>query len=377
MELTAEDALRLNVLLANPLQAVRINESSMVVYALSDEGEASVALNPSGRHDQYLKKVRELISTHVLGSPGGYPIFLRRWTRMGQARDDSLEQLLLLGEPEAVVAVVHANGLTDEIARRAWWAMPVADNARRMLEKHSVVAGAMGAELAAYLVEYLPFETEPRDMLESIRLVLQPGLISDDMKDKLWRSARRKNSYYIGFMDALPDDLPEPGQARADSGQVSEALQPLMESGNPVARQLVRCLGERGQVFLATAEQACAKPGNQDVVVELLKSIQRYFSGVCPHGDASADMQTIVEDAQTLLDVPAVCDTTRAVQEVLEVLPAHRDDVSAMMALAWVGEPLVNPIFSRTDAIGSVMRKKIQPVFTPLRAQIARLRGRA
>ena len=43
---------------------------------------------------------------------------------MGQARDDSLAQLLLLGEPEAVVAAVHAPGLTDELAARAWWAMP-------------------------------------------------------------------------------------------------------------------------------------------------------------------------------------------------------------------------------------------------------------
>ena len=157
MELTAEDALRLNVMLANALQAVRIDESSMTVHALSDQGEASVKLNSVGRDDQYLKAVRELLSSQVLGSPGGYPVFLRRWTRMGQARDDSLDQLLLIGEPEAIVAVVHATGLTDEIARKAWWAMPVADNARRMLEHECVLTGTMGAVLAEYLVDYLPF----------------------------------------------------------------------------------------------------------------------------------------------------------------------------------------------------------------------------
>lgn len=376
MELTAEDSLRLNVLLANPLQAVRINESSMVVHALSGEGEASVTLNPRGGDDRYLKKVRELLSTQVLGSPGGYPIFLRRWTRMGQARDDSLEQLLLLGEPEAVVAVVHANGLTDEIARRAWWAMPVAENARRMLEKARIVNGSMGSELAAYLVEYLPFETEHRDMLESIRLVLQPGLVTDEMRDKLWRSAKRKNAYYIGFMDALPDELPEAGNPRADWQEVSPLLQSLADAGNPVARQLERCLGEPGQVFLDTAELACSKPGNQDVVVELLKSIQCYFSTVCPNGDPAADMQTIISDAEILLDVPAVCATTAAVQQVLNALPGCRDDVRALMALAWVGETLVNPVFARSDAIGSLMRKKIEPVFTPLRQQLAQLRGK-
>ena len=46
-----------------------------------------------------------------------------------------------------------------------------------------------------------------------------------------------------------------------------------------------------------------------------------------------------------------------------------------MLALAWIGEPLVNPIFARSDAIGSVMRKKIEPVMTPMIEQIAQLRG--
>lgn len=377
IELSAEDSLRLNVLLANPLQAVRIDESSMTVFALSEQGEASVKLNPRGRDDQYLKKVRELLSSQILGSPGGYPIFLRRWTRMGQARDDSLEQLLLLGEPEAVVAVVHATGLTDEVARRAWWAMPVADNARRMLEKESIVSGSMGAILAEYLVEFLPFETEHRAMVETVRLVLQPGLISDELRDKLWRSAKRKNSYYIGFMDAMPDALPQSGRARKDWHAVSERLKPLLEIGNPIAGQLERCLSEPGQVFLATADAVMQKPTNQDVVVELLKSIQRYFSPVCPNGDPSADMQTIISDAEALLDVPAVCATTGAVQELLAAIPESRDDIKAMMALSWVGEPLVNPIFARTDAIGSVMRKKIEPVTTPISQLFAQLRGKA
>ncbi|HHJ13248.1 MAG TPA: sulfur reduction protein DsrS [Gammaproteobacteria bacterium] len=376
MELSAEDALRLNVLLANPLQAVRIDESRMVVHALSEEGEASVVLNPNARDDLYLKRVRELLSSQVLGSPGGYPVFLRRWTRMGQARDDSLEQLLLLGEPEAVVAVVHANGLTDELARRAWWAMPVADNARRMLEHESVVQGRMGPELAEYLIEYLPFETEHKAMIETIRLVLQPGLVSRDTRERLWRQARRKPSYYIGFMDSCPDELPEPLPPRADWERVRDVLVGLVEEGNPVARQLVRCLSAPGQTFIATAELAMAKPTNQDVVVEFLKSVHRYFASVCPHADAAADMETLVSDAEALLDVPGVCPTTRAVQAVLERLPEYRADVRALMALGWVDEPLVNPIFARTDSIGSVMRKKILPVTEPIKRQFAQLRGK-
>ena len=108
MELSSEDILRLNVLLANKPQAIRIDDSRMVVCGLNGESEARIKLNPVGRADTYLRRVRELLSGQVLGSPGGYPVYLKRWTRMGQMRDESLEQLLLLGEPEAVVAAVCA-----------------------------------------------------------------------------------------------------------------------------------------------------------------------------------------------------------------------------------------------------------------------------
>ena len=92
-------------------------------------------------------------------------------------------------------------------------------------------------------------------------------------------------------------------------------------------------------------------------------------------GNADADMQTLVDDAAARLDAPPVCATTSAVQAVLEVLPGYADDLRAMLVLSWVGESLVNPIFARTDAIGSVMRKKIEPVTLPIRQQLAQLLG--
>ena len=92
MPLSAEDSLRLNVMLATEPLAIRVNESSMSVHALSDDGDAKVTLSPNCRDEKYIKLVRELLSGHVMGSPGGYPVFLKRWTRMGQARDDNLAQ---------------------------------------------------------------------------------------------------------------------------------------------------------------------------------------------------------------------------------------------------------------------------------------------
>ncbi len=374
MELSAEDSLRLNVLLATPLQAIRIDESAMEVQALSESGVATVRLNPTGRDERYLRMVREMLSSQVLGSPGGYPVFLRRWTRMGQTRNDSLEQLLLLGEPEAIVAVVNAQGLTDEIARRAWWVMPVAENARCMLECESVARGSMGPELAEFLIDYLPFEIEHHCMLDTIRLVLQPGLITAEAKAKLWSATKRKNTYYIGFMDALPDNLPDIQSPHPDWQTVEEKLSTL-HADNPLSRQLSRCLSAEGQAFLRIARLAFNKPNNQDVAVELFKSIQQYFSEVCPNNDPSADIETIIEDAEILCDVPAVCPTTEAVQALLAVAPEQKPKVVAMLVLSWVGEALLNPIFGRTDSIGSVMRKKMAPVTEPILEQMAQLQS--
>lgn len=369
MELSAEDALRLNVLLANEPHAVRIDESAMALYGFSARGESKVKLNPTCRDEIYIKRVREMLSSHVLGSPGGYPIYLRRWTRMGQARDDSLEKLLLLGEPEAVVAVVHAAGLTDELARRAWWAMPTADNARKMLTRDCVTRGAMGPVLAQYLIDYLPFEEDPHAMIESVRLILQPDLIDAETRLRIWNKARSKNTYFVGFLLAIPDDLPDPVQAHPSGSELISALEPLAVTGNPYARQLCRVLDVSGQSFLATAELVLRKPNNQDVMVALLEAIQTYFQAVA---DTGARLQS-VEDIAAQVQARLNCDSQLA--ELLTQAPAVRRMLSAMLTLSAVGERLVAPVFARTDAIGTVMRRKLEPITTPLLAEMAVLRG--
>jgi hypothetical protein len=199
-ELTPEDSLRLNVMLAGDIQAIRIDATSMTIYGLSPRGTASVKLHPVGRTDQYLRTARELLAGFAIGSPGGYPVYLQRWTRMGQARDKGLDRLLLLGEPEAVTSVAYSNGLTDELARRAWWAMPVADHARRMLERECVVQGQMGKVLADYLIEHLPFESEAHIIIDTIRILLQPGLTDEQTRLSLWRKGEIDNAYHVGFL---------------------------------------------------------------------------------------------------------------------------------------------------------------------------------
>lgn len=373
MQLSSEDTLRLNVLLALDLHAVRIDESRMVVHALSDKGEAKVQLNPTCRDEQYLKLVRQTLSTRFLGSPGGYPVYLRRWTRMGQARSESLDKLLLLGEPEAIAAVVHATGLTDDIARRAWWANPTAANARQMLGRDAVAGGSMGPELAEFLLEFLPFEEEPQDMIDSVRLILQPGLTSEAQRDALWVRCNRKNSYYVGFMAALPDALPEPALPHADASDIQAALAPLVAAGNPYAGQLVRVLGAAGQRYLQTAETVLRKPVNQDVVVALLDTVGDYFSGVRPDEERRREYSAIDAMASEFCKDESACPDN--LREVIDQVPGQRERIRAMVALSMLGEQLLAPIFGVTDSIGSVMRKKIEPVTGPILEQIALLRS--
>ena len=373
MDLSAEDALRLNVLLANDLHAVRIDESAMVVHGFSERGESAVRLNPNCRDEPYIKRVREMLSSHVLGSPGGYPIYLRRWTRMGQARDDSLEKLLLLGEPEAVVAVVHARGLTNELARRAWWAMPTADNARKMLARSCVARDTMGPVLAQFLVEYLPFEEDQHAMIESVRLVLQPGLISDEVRAKIWTKARMKNTYYVGFLLATPDDLPESAPPHPAWKTAGPVLRELAAAGNCYAEQLCRVLDGPGQAFLATAETVLRKPNNQDVVVALMEAIEAYFARVACPGPRLQDIDAVMAQAESRCG-GCECDKG-ALAAILERLPDLRPQLRAMFALSAVGERLVAPVFARTDAIGSVMRRKLEPLTGPLLSEMAVLRG--
>jgi hypothetical protein len=371
-ELSSEDTFRLNVLLANKPLAVRVDESKMIVWGLFHKGESKVSLNPNGRPEQYLRKVKELISGHILGSPGGYPIYLRRWTRMGQMRDESLEQLLTLGEPEAVVAAVCSPGLTDELARRAWWAMEDAENARRMLANSEIVAGTMGKVLSRYLLEFLPFETETEKMMDSVRLVLQPGLIEETDRLSLWKKSARKQAYLVGFLQASPDDLPEPVPARRDAETHAIHLRPMAEAGNPCAAMLLRVHSSSGQTFLRTLSTVLARPPTQEVVEATLDLAREYFSSLRPGGDPDLPLDDLSSDSQVYVgaDAPdSVCACVTAV-------PSLRREVSAMRLLSGLGYGVLRPLLRDSTATGSLMRRKIEPLTSPLLERIGVLQGR-
>ncbi len=367
--LSPEDSLRLHVLIAQA-EAVRIDENQMAVFGLMGEREMRVDLNPTLRADQYLTQVRELFAAAVLDSPGGYPVFLRRWTRMGQIESDQLDRLLRLGEPEAVMAVVCAQGLTDDLARKAWWIAPYSEHARRMLERPAVVQGSMGRQLAEHLIDHLPFESEHQDMLDTVRLVLQPGLIDAEQRLKLWQRGKTKSTYRVGFLLAEPNSLPEPVAPRSDWEAVQLALAPLLQSSDPLAQSLVQILSSAGQSFCSTVVEAMKRPADQEVISALFGAVGRYFS---PLRQQPQPLRTVAE-----IDAAA----TEAAQQ-LSTLPLLRTlqpqltaEVEALLWLAHFDETVVLPIFSVSDSIGSVMRNKIAPISEPLLQRLAILTGR-
>ncbi len=296
-ELSSEDQFRLNVLLAQDIKAIRIDESTQTLHALLAEGEASMPLHPNCRPDKYFRILREHLSGHALGSPGGYPVYLSRWTRHGQMESDNLGHLLLIGEPEAVIAVVHSPALTDELARHAWWAMPIIENARLMLTRDAVVQGRMGAVLTDFLVEHLPFLQEDHlAIMDTVAVLLYAGTLSPAQREATWKRGKRQNSYYVAFLEMCPDDLTE-------------------------------------QEFVEACLDILNRPETQEVVTRTLDAIGRHFSS---SGQGAQD--------------------------------------EARSRLAQVSSALTDPIFARSTAIGSLMRRKIEPVIAPTLADLALLK---
>jgi hypothetical protein len=372
--LSPEDSLRLNVLLKQDLQALRIDEGKMTVYALTGRGEARIPLNPNCPEDTYLRRVRETISSNVLGVPHGYPAYLKRWTRMGHARTESLGSLLKLGESEALAAVVHASGLTDELADRAWWLLQSPEHARAMLKREVVARGRMGRILADFLVEFLPYEENHAHMVESVRLVLQPGLIDDSVREDLWKKGQRRTAYRVGFLKTSPDTLPEPKAPHPRLDELSAPLAALAVRGNPYATQLLRLLQPPGQAYLDTVRHALTKCTDQGVVVHLFEALESYFEDVRPHARGHRRMDALLHEAAGLDGCPDDPDRQRQVRELLEHLPdRYHPLVESLLVFGLLGEPLLAPIFGNTDAVGSGLRQALEPVTAGLFTHLDRL----
>ena len=65
-----------------------------------------------------------------------------------------------------------------------------------------------------------------------------------------------------------------------------------------------------------------------------------------------------------------------ALKVVLNVAPEMKEVIQAMLVLSCLSVKLINPIFSQTDAIGTMMRKKIKHITDPVVDQLHLLTGK-
>jgi hypothetical protein len=146
-----------------------------------------------------------------------------------------------------------------------------------------------------------------------------------------------------GTLPLARPDHPEREAARA-------ALADRIIANQPAALALDRALSAQGQTFLAAAAEILDRPETQEVVTRTLNAVGRYFSG----GEAWLDAAD-----------PAMRDACQSFSPRLE----------AAARLARTSEAPVKPIFARSTAIGSLMRRKIEPVVAPIMADINSLRA--
>ncbi|MBF0218379.1 MAG: hypothetical protein HQL49_02435 [Gammaproteobacteria bacterium] len=373
VELAPEDALRLQVLVTQ-VEAVRINESLQEVRGLKGESELLVQLHPNTRSDRYLDRVREVLAQAALDTPGGFPVVLRRWSRMGQVESSQLAKLLCLGDADAVMAVVSSSALTEELARRAWWAAPYSEYALQMLGHQQIAQSPLGQQLAQHLLEHLAFETVPHTIMQTVRTLLRPGLLNSEQQQRLWVSGRAKVAYRIPFLElaaAGVQPLSQVTSAVAEHHELSRYDTDLgsIAGEQPLAAGLLRVSSAEGQLFLNTIIEALRRPPDQEVVSALLNVIGRFFS-LGRRQTEALNRQPSLSHLETAWQQRQI-----ATDALTAPLDAYGLQVATLEALAAVNEGLLYATFVRSDAVGSLMRRKIAPLIDTITQWLKSLQG--
>lgn len=304
--LSAEDNFKLNVLVSNSI-AIRIDTYKMCVYGLTkDKKEQVLQLATENNHDKYISAVKDFLVNKVLGIMGGYPSYLKRWSRMGQVESKNLKELLMLGNVEAVIAVVNIKELKLEIVEMAWWCGINTDYqaeiGRYLLNKKLVVRSAVGKDIAQYLFEFIPFIENQTELMDSIFLLLNGDLLSEEQKQRLLKQGERKTVFLIGFLE-----------------------RGLIES------------------FAETALKVLKKINNETVLYRVLDEIGRYYQHPM---------------AQTL-------DTIEALKQ--QAININTTDSKERLFLAGVSEKLVVNEIASQNLAGSNIRKQLDYILTPIK----------
>ncbi|SMN11104.1 DsrS [uncultured Candidatus Thioglobus sp.] len=335
--LSPENTLKLNVLIATCV-AIRVDVYKLVVVGLTaDKKEQTLTLDPADDGFEAIKAVQKMLVTKVLGSMGGYPSYLKRWSRMGQVESSNLKSLLKIGNIEAVVAVANSQNLNSEVLDLVWWCATNTDQqaeiGRFLLTRDFVIQHPVGQQIADYLLEFLPFTDDPSQLIDTTNLLLQEGLISQVAKDRLWKQGQRKTAFLVGFIERLQGQLPN-----------NDGIIALNSNG----KELALVNSEQGQILLKTISQILKKINQEHVLYRTLEVLGAYLKH--PMIQPLADIQQLQIQAQ----------------QICENLGLTDEKIQARLLLSGVSEQLVVSTISAHSLAGSAIRKKLSHVLNPI-----------
>ena len=202
---------------------------------------------------------------------------------------------------------------------------------------------------------------------------MQGDLVTEKVRNDLWKKGQRKNALLVGFLKSLPNNLPVKYSEHKELAVIKEKLSSLKD--NVFSKIILGLLSKEGQAYLSTVEAVMKKPSNQDVVISLFDTVKNYFKSVCPNQTEYQDIEVLLTDANKYVDVTAT--QFDDLKVFLEKHPELSGMVKSIIILSLINESLLNPVFSRTDAIGSLMRKKIDHIISPLANEISILKNMA
>ena len=97
-----------------------------------------------------------------------------------------------------------------------------------------------------------------------------------------------------------------------------------------------------------------------------LDVIAGYFNAAAAETKLDYTVEQLMEEAATWEDNRL----DEQMTSVLEEFPQLKLQLQALRVLSGAGYNMVRPVFSRSTAIGSLMRRQLEPVLAPLRRQL-------
>ncbi len=359
--LDTRDKLRLKVLATRTVRAIRIDEPGARLTALTEEGEANIPLEPGANAARYFRALRDYLSDMFLNLPGGYPAHIGRWTRMASLRRDP-GRLLLLGDPEAVVAVACSDDVDGRLAADAWWCAQSMEIALALLRHKQAAEWPIAPELAEYVLEYLPFEERSATVTDALGRILQPGLLDPSRVLTLWQRGRRRHTWRSGFFLGHPSLYPEDRGEHPAATDLFARLQNQGFEAHPLAGLLLKHYRAEGRNTLAALLGALEKPQEQEVVTLVFREIDARIAWPGIDGEKPRTIEGAERRA-----VELIRQQKRQHPELLGFLSSGESEaLRALALLSQVSEEMLGPVFSGNSFGGTVMRRHLDPLLHPI-----------